>query len=295
MQSVSIVGTGRMGGALAIALSKNGFVVDNLLDQGGQSAPRIAAQIGGTPNVAPLAELPYLASDITLITTPDPEIATVAESLSGRLNPGAIVLHASGSLSSSILSRLHNSGAFVGSMHPLISVSDPLIGASRFRGAYFCVEGDARAISAADDIVESLGGIAFTIDTAKKSLYHAAAVTASGHLVAVVDIAVEMLTNCGVEAGDAKKILMPLVQSTVENLGKMTISRALTGSYARGDAAAVERHLSAIQGAVSDEATNIYLALAERSLEIAERSGIDVEAAQKIRELISIAKRNHEC
>lgn len=295
MRTVSIVGIGRMGGALAIALSKNGFVVDNLLHRGGKSAAIIAPQIDSMPNVALLVDTPCLASDIILITTSDSEIAIVARSLSERLKPGAIVLHVSGSLSSSILSDLRDSGIAVGSMHPLISVSDPLTGAGRFRGAYFCVEGDDAAVSAAGRIAESLGGIAFTVDVAKKSLYHAAAVTASGHLVALVDVAVEMLTNCGVEDADAKRILMPLIQSTVENLRKMTNSEALTGSYARGDAAAVERHLLAIRGTVSDETAAIYLDLAERSIEIAERSGIDAEAARKIRELISIAKRNHEC
>ena len=74
-------------------------------------------------------------------------------------------------------------------MHPLVSVSDAFLGAERFAGVYFCIEGEAAAVAAATSLAISLGGKAFSIPTDSKPLYHAAAVTASGHLVAVTDAA----------------------------------------------------------------------------------------------------------
>jgi predicted short-subunit dehydrogenase-like oxidoreductase (DUF2520 family) len=180
-------------------------------------------------------------------------------------------------------------------MHPLVSVSDPVFGAEKFEGAFFCLEGDAPAVKAAREIVAALRGHSFAIETSKKPLYHAAAVTASGHLVALVDAAFEMLSHCGIEGASSKEILLPLIRSTVENLERRDAEDALTGSYARGDHAAIERHLASLSSEVADDVLKIYLDLAERSLAIAGRKGISPEAAGKIRSLISIAKKNTEC
>ena len=42
-----------------------------------------------------------------------------------------------------------------------------------------------KAVEAAKKIVDALGGKSFSIETKYKTLYHASAVTACGHLVAV--------------------------------------------------------------------------------------------------------------
>jgi predicted short-subunit dehydrogenase-like oxidoreductase (DUF2520 family) len=59
-----------------------------------------------------------------------------------------------------------------------------------FRDVYFCVEGDARAVRIARMLVAQLGGRSFTVTSESKPLYHASAVRASGHVVALFDLAV---------------------------------------------------------------------------------------------------------
>jgi predicted short-subunit dehydrogenase-like oxidoreductase (DUF2520 family) len=294
MQSVSIIGVGRIGGALAIALSRRGFVIDRLVHRDDSTIKRILPLLPKSVRAErPTADLVTIDSDILIIATADPDIESVSRAIAKRLKPGRIVLHTSGSLSSDVLSSLASDGHFTGSIHPLISISDPVAGAESFEGAFFCIEGNDGALIAARSIAEALGGRTFSIPSDRKSLYHAAAVTACGHVVALIDIAIEMLSKCGIEADVAQSILQPLIDSTIENLRSVPPQKALTGSFARLDASAVERHISAIDSEMSQEVLDIYLMLGERSLELAASSdNADQAKVAKLHDLISIAKRN---
>lgn len=293
MRSVSIIGIGRLGGALAIALSKAGFTVENLVHRNAATARSISPRLPATARLVSWSELPEkIDSDIVLISTADPDISSAAGALQGRLKKDAIVLHTSGSLSSAVLSALAEDGHPTGSMHPLISVSNAVTGADHFPNAYFCVEGDDVAAGVARSIVSRLGGRCFTIEPGQKSLYHAAAVVASGHLVALVDIATEMLSKCGIKKDAAQEILLPLISTTLRNLESNSPSGALTGSFARTDLEAVRRHLASIDEASMDPVVrDVYLYLGQRSLDLAEASGADTGEVRALREVISIAKR----
>lgn len=295
MQSVSIIGIGRLGGALALALARAEYRIDSLVYRNPAVAAAVAANISPGPVLSSAYEDRKIDSDIVFITTSDPDIAAAAGSLSARLEHPATVFHCSGSLSSEVLSGLRRRGCSVGSIHPLISVSDPFIGSERFEGAYFSVEGDEKSLVAGCAIVETIRGRAFIIRPESKALYHAAAVTACGHIVALVDLAIEMLSACGPDSDEAKKILMPLIQSTIENLAAQSVENALTGSFARGDVAAIERHLASLEGKLSAGGECIYLELGERSANIAQRKGTDARTLNAIRTLVSIAKSEHEC
>lgn len=292
MQSVSIIGTGRLGGALALALSQTGFRVENLVYRSAENIGAIVEIIPDPPALFDSTEIKDFNTDIIFITTADPDIETVAEQLSRVLTSCPFVFHTSGSLSSEILYKLKEIGCKTGSIHPLVSVSDPFCGAKSFAEAYFCIEGEDEAMKMADEIVTKLGGLPFKIDTRFKPLYHASAVTASGHIVALFDAALEMLAACGVE--DGAKILLPLVRSTIVNLETQTTAEALTGTFARADVSAFRRHLGLIEQNISMGAREIYLELAARSLALAELNGADAGDIAMIRREISIAKRKSE-
>lgn len=270
MSTVSIIGIGRVGGALALALPKAGYSIDNLVYRGAGDLD--------------------IASDIVFITTQDAEIATAAKALADKLKRTPYVFHTSGALSSTILRPLAAIGCPTGSIHPLVSISAAELGPERFQDSYFCVEGEAAALDVANDIVTSLGGIPFSIDTEFKTLYHASAVTACGHLVALFDAAVEMMTKCGLSAEESKMILLPLVKSTVENLGEQSTAAALTGTFARADLETFVNHLKTLNTNVSDELLEIYLLLGERSLEMAAKQGVSTERIDSMRAKVSIAK-----
>jgi predicted short-subunit dehydrogenase-like oxidoreductase (DUF2520 family) len=277
-----------MGSALAIALSGTGYTVENLFYR---SVPHdeLLQNLALAAVARKIGQADRVESDIVLITTSDTEIVAAAGAFAPLLKSTAVVLHTSGSLSSSVLSAAAENGNPTGSMHPLVSVSSPAIGAASFEGAFFCLEGAEAAVMASEEIVRSLGGRAFSIAAELKPLYHASAVLASGHIVALFEAARETLTACGVDSGFAREVLRPLVESTIKNLSERSPEAALTGPFARADLGTIERHLDAFQEADLDLQERIYLELGSIALELAERSNAPHAEVERIRERIKLA------
>ena len=281
MPSVSIIGVGRIGGALTNAFHGSEFLVEHLIGR------RLSVL---NPKIEILAKVREISTEVVIISTQDTEISAVAQQLAQKLTQKSVVLHTSGSLSSSELSELAAAGHSVGSIHPLVSISTVSQVKNQFAGAFFCVEGDSRAVETANKIVSFLAGHTFEIRTKNKALYHAAAVTACGHLTALLDIAFSMMESSGVKQESVDEILMPLIRSTINNISDHGTAAALTGTFARIDVAGFERQLAAFKGTLDLNEQSVYLDLAERSLDIALRQGADPENANRIADLISIAK-----
>ena len=289
---ISIIGVGKLGGALAIALSRKGFKIENLSVRNSENAKKIVELVESKPKIIFENEFAEISSGVILITTQDFEIENVAQKLKENLCHKPTVFHTSGSLSSDALKDLRAIGCKVGSIHPLVSISDARLGAERFANTYFCVEGDGAAAQIGDQIVERLGGKSFSMTAEYKTLYHASATAACGHLVALIDVAIELLSKCGIAEGDAQKILLPLIKSTVENLETQSTVQALTGTVARADIKTLENHLETLEKNASKEAREVYLQLAARSAHLAERQGANALNLEKIRGKLSIAKNN---
>lgn len=295
MKTVSIIGIGRVGGAFALALDKKKYKIENLIARNLENAEKIILNLASRPKIISSSNLPKIESEIILITTQDSEIEKVAEKLTTKIEPKSIVFHTSGALSSEILIKLKSERNNIGSIHPLISISDSFFGEKRFKDAFFCIEGDEKAVETAKKIVEDLKGKAFSIESKYKTLYHAAAVTACGHLVATIDTAIEMLEKCGIIDSEAQKILLPLIKSTIENLEIQNTAQALTGTFARADAETFEKHQEIINENLSAEILEIYLKLGLRSLKLAEKQGTEIERIERLREKILLAKNELKC
>lgn len=296
MQRVSIIGVGRVGGAIALALSKKVFEIENLITRTAENAKKIVDELNQNPQIKSLSEIENFKSEIIFITTQDSEIQNVVKELKNKkINPNTYIFHTSGSISSNILSDLKINQCKIGSIHPLVSISDSIIGVKRFVDAYFCIEGENDAVELAEEIVKNLGGKSFSIETKYKSLYHASAVTACGHVVALIDISMEMLAKCGLDKETSKEVLMPLIKSTVENLSEQTNSEALTGTFARADVETFEKHIETINANTSDEVLETYLNLGNRSLKLAKEQGVSDEKLAKMSEKLSLAKKKLKC
>lgn len=293
---MALVGAGRLGSALAHALSQSGYSIIALVARRAQHARRAAHALSPRPLALGATELDSLPdTDLLLITTPDDEIAGVAAHLarvfaSRHANasprqprrPARVALHASGALVSGALAPLAAHGFSLGSLHPLVSISDALSGASNLRGAFYCLEGEARARGAAKEIVRALGGRSFSIAARHKPLYHAAAVMSAGHLVALFSLATQMLARCGLSGREASSVLLPLAASTLENLSRSTLpAGALTGPFARADVATLRRHLSALREFDTRETLPVYVALGRHALRLARARGAGGDAASR--------------
>ena len=288
---VSIIGTGRLGTALAIALAREGYSIAALVARRRERARRAAALLrqilGGSTRVMAVKELAGLpAPELLIIATPDDQIAKVAETLAKldwKPSRTSTVLHTSGALSSAVLAPLKDKNWNIGSLHPLVSVSEPKAGAHLLRNAFWSVEGDKRAIRLGKAIVRDLGGKSFSVKSESKPLYHAAAVMVSGNVTALFDVALEMLGECGLTRRQARSALMPLLASAVRNLEELDPAPALTGTFARGDLETVKRHLALLKN--NRTALEIYRLLGLRSLELS-ASRLDPAVVKQIKTLL---------
>ena len=277
---VSIIGTGRLGTTLALALSESGYSIKSLVARRVQSARKAARLLDADVQVLAAKQLRALIdADLFLITVPDDQIALVARELSEiNADQSRVALHTSGALSSEVLAPLRDRGWHIGSIHPLMSVS--AVHDASLRGAYWSVEGDRSAVRLGKEIVKDLGGKSFSIRTEDKPLYHAAAVMVSGNVVALFDVALEMLGECGLDRKTARAVLLPLIASTVRSLQTKTPEESLTGTFSRGDVETVKRHLAVMR---NSEIKNLYRKLGERSLRLAD---LDKNLERRIKKVL---------
>jgi predicted short-subunit dehydrogenase-like oxidoreductase (DUF2520 family) len=290
VRGITIIGPGRLGGALAVALKQAGEHIDALVYRGRRPAARLLSTLDGDVELTKTDELRTIVSPTIIVATQDEDLPQISAQLSGKVSRGAVVLHTSGSISSDVLAALKHERCFVGSIHPLASITSWEDGLSRFNKAYFGIEGDAKAISVCRRLALKLGGHPFVLQTDKKSLYHAAAVTAAGHVTALFDVAIGLMTEAGVSRSKARMLLQPLLASVTENLRVKDTPAALTGTFARGDSSTLNRHLDALDAVASNDEMDIYLDLAGRSIDIAVRAGLDRKKAAGMRKAIKIAK-----
>jgi predicted short-subunit dehydrogenase-like oxidoreductase (DUF2520 family) len=275
--SVAIIGAGRLGTALAVALAARGYDIRSLVARrvgrarkAATLVSKTATVLGNKPSAFTADQIPVLPqSDLFLISVPDDQIATVAAALTRlQTDRQPTALHTSGALSSDVLSPLAAQGWSVGSVHPLISIPNAT---APLRGAFWSVEGDRRAVRVANMLVRNLEGTSFSIRSADKPLYHAAAVMTSGSVTALFDVALEMLVAAGLTRQTARRVLQPLLVSTVHNLETKDTRAALTGTFSRGDVETVKRHLAALKQHKLADALELYCTLGKRSLKIAKK------------------------
>lgn len=289
--SVAIIGIGRVGQTLANALQSAGYPIVALVFHNPARVSKARKLFGTNFANALLLSSDQIdrlpPSDIILITTPDDAIEEIAEKLAALHKGGRrrAVFHTSGALSSEVLSPLASAGFSVASIHPLVAI-DPADGDAALRGAFYCIEGNKAAVAVARSLVVDLGGTPIRIKPEQKALYHLAALMASPHLVALFDLAVELMVVSGVKWADARRMLLPLVDSTVKNLHARQPSTALTGTFARGDIGTVERHLKALSKKTSPGAFEVYKLLGLHSLRLAQANGLDPKKAREITKLL---------
>lgn len=300
--SVAIIGAGRMGTALGLALKAGGYKIEMVTTKRPASARRAARAFGANTLALTASQRGRSHKDqidrlkrcaIILIATPDDMTESIARQLASQTLPnatlpGRIALHTSGALSSEILGPMRDVGFAVGSLHPLVSISDSRTGAKSLTGAFFSIEGDIAAVRTAKSLVRDLGGESFQIDSDRRALYHAAALTASPQMTALFDLAVDMLGACGLNRGRARKILLPLVESTLANLGTQDPATALTGTFKRGDKATVKKHLAALKQADLPQALTVYVALGQRSIAMARRLSPNSRDLDAIAHILSL-------
>jgi predicted short-subunit dehydrogenase-like oxidoreductase (DUF2520 family) len=212
---LTIVGQGRLGSALAAALTAAGHDVAGPFGRGADGR----------------------GTDAVLLCVPDAQIAAAAS----LITPGPLVGHCSGATT---LAPLAPHEAF--SLHPLMTVTHE---GAQFAGAGAAIAGTtARATELAAGLATALRMRPVVIADDDRGAYHAAASIASNFLVTLEAAAERM----AVSAGADRELLLPLVRATIENWATLGPERALTGPVARGDEATVARQRAAVADRAPD-------------------------------------------
>ena len=227
---IHVIGTGRVGSAVAARLSERGVSVHS-----GRS-------VEGDPQ-------------LVLLCVPDSAIADTAQGVSQHsLAPGPWVAHVSGATPLAALEP--HVRRF--SVHPLQTFTRTR-GPEQLDGAWAAVTAEtdeARAVGLW--LAETLGLRPFELEDSARTLYHAGAVFVSNYLV-TLERAASLLFE---SAGAPPEALLPLMRRTIEN------DFELTGPISRGDWATVEAHRAAIRAA-RPELEHLYETLAGGTLALA--------------------------
>jgi predicted short-subunit dehydrogenase-like oxidoreductase (DUF2520 family) len=211
LDSIAIVGAGRLGTALTAALEAAGQPVRGPLGRGAD--PSGAATV--------------------LLCVPDREIAAVA----AAIPPGALVGHCSGATG---LTALAPHEGF--SLHPLMTVPAGSDGAA-FAGAGCAVDGATpRALAVAEALAARLGMRATRVRDGDRAAYHAAAAFIANFVMALEGAAERLAATAGVD----RAMLVPLARATVETWAQRGAADALTGPIVRGDEETVARQRAAV-------------------------------------------------
>ncbi len=274
MTAVGVIGAGRAGLSIGLALARAGHMVRLHGRHAKTVPPPLTLTTGPLP--AWLREMGVL-----LLAIPDDGISELAAALAAQGGIGArqAVLHLSGALSKDALQPLAASGAALGSLHPLQTLSDPATAPQRLKGAIATVEGDPRAVEIASNLARDVGLVPVPIPGDQKARYHAAAVFAANFPVALAGVAQRLFVAAGLPDEVAGKALAALMSGALENLRAAGPAGALTGPVARGDVETIRRHLRALQATDAD----LYRALSRAALELA---SLDPDRRRAIQDLL---------
>ena len=182
IETVNVIGSGRVGSAVAARLRERGLAVGN--DAGGGDDP-----------------------DVVLLCVPDTAVADVARNLTAG---HAWVGHVSGATPLAALEpherrfSLHPLQTFDGSGEP-----------AQLDGAWAAISGETgEALAIARELAETLGLRPFELADGDRTLYHAGAVFASNYLVT--------LQRAAVRLGVPAEGLVPLMQGTIAHGFELT-------------------------------------------------------------------------
>ncbi|ATB32783.1 DUF2520 domain-containing protein [Melittangium boletus] len=252
--SVVVVGAGRLGGALALALAAKRWPVRVLArsEESQRRARGLRLQLATEKDVG--------QARVCLLCVPDKAVSPVAEEMKPRLARGAALVHCAGALSLDALGTPQ--GRVLGSFHPLVAVSD----------ARDSLAGNSVAVSTRskwlrevlERMAEDVGMRVLRVKEQHRAAYHAGAVLSAGGVVAALSAAVEALRVAGISEEDALAALLPLTRSALRGVEARGLAAGYTGPIARGDAGVVAAHLTALPS----EVAAVYRPLSLRGLEL---------------------------
>lgn len=271
LDSFSVVGTGALARSLTRALIQHGMTCRAVFGRSQESLAEFR-DLFKVERTALIGSEHLPLCDVVFIVISDDAIEDVASQLASRpMSQDQVVLHTSGVHASDVLGPLAEQGAIIGSFHPLQTFTGQE-GKERFRGITIGVEGSDVALRTARHLADDLVASAVSIPSDRKALYHAAAVMAGNHAIAMLAVASDLWERATSDPQGGRDALGPLTRQSMENALDLGADAALTGPVVRGDIGTLERHLEALQ-TYADHLLPMYAAVVTETVHLAMRSG----------------------
>lgn len=274
--SISIVGAGRLGTALAERLNEAGYCISQIIARTNKRsmanaralAEKLHAQAVSIGKV-------QVSGDLIWFCVSDEEVSRAATGFPSGQWKGKVAFHSSGVLTSEALESLRKQGARVASVHPLMTFVRGSV--PQLAGVPFAIEGDRAAVRVAKQIVHNLEGHAINVRKQDKVAYHAFATMVCPLLVSLLAAAEKTAALAGRSAAEVRRRMMPILRQTLANYEELGPAGAFSGPIVRGDTETIRQHLAAL--AAIPAARNAYTALANAALEyLPSRSAVEIRA-----------------
>jgi predicted short-subunit dehydrogenase-like oxidoreductase (DUF2520 family) len=248
LPSVTIVGPGRMGLALASALVHADAVRDLTIFGRRAEPPSHPLFIQGRARYVFGVEPLPLESSALFLAVPDAIVPEMAHTVAahGRAPTGCAAFHLSASLPTEVLAPLHGQGYALGSFHPLQVVTHPIRDADRIPGSYVAVIGAPEAVAVARRLTSAMSCPLLEVPATRRPLFHAATVLASSYLPPLLDLSARLMERAGVSSEEALPALLPLVSGTLQSISEWGAGASVGGPIAAGDVETVALHLRAM-------------------------------------------------
>jgi predicted short-subunit dehydrogenase-like oxidoreductase (DUF2520 family) len=248
-RTVGIIGAGRVGTALAIALMRAGYQVIGVSARSSASRERATRML---PDISVVdAATAARGSDILVLSVSDDAIGLVCADLvaGGHLRVGQYVLHVSGAHGLKVLAPAADEGAVPIALHPAMTFPGLDSDVDNLAGLAYAVTSRLAERPDAEQFVRDLGGVPVWIADEDRTLYHAALVLGANNLITLVAAAMEALATAGVE--DAGFVIAPLLRASLENALRLG-DDALTGPVRRADTGTIDAHVRALRDRAPD-------------------------------------------
>lgn len=269
MQTLSIIGCGKVGKTLGFLFAKsNTFKIQDILSTSFENALSGKNFIGQGSPICDYSQL--TPTSHLLLGAQDENLAQIIDHLNNNdsIFANTIIFHCSGALTSEILQPLKNKGITIASVHPFKSFSHPEDDIYRFHGTYCTVEGDTLACQSLTHAFKNIGANVVNIKSENKTLVHIATIFTSNYFVTLIESALQLLEQGGIDKKLALEMIEPLLLGTYESVKKLGTVRALTGPIARGDAQVIENQCRRLSQ-LDDSFLELYQMLGRKTLELA--------------------------
>lgn len=212
--NIGLVGDDAIGIAVATALQEAGHLVVALPKDRADSKDKLEALF---PTAKPSSNEDTLAaSDLVLLAVPAAEIestiAKLAESNSWRA--GQLVVHFAAKYGLEILSAAAEQGAIALAIHPAMHFTGTSLDLRRMKESYFAVSAPQVALPIAQALVIEMGAEPIVIEASGRDNYFEAIEVASNFSAMIVNQAVGLLEQAGVE--NPALVIAPVIESAVD-------------------------------------------------------------------------------